>query len=149
MWLRELSRRNDKHQNERPVTHPPTSPLVSSTTPSPKCSQAMRMIPKLWCVKKYDETIEIISSCFVQYKVYREATMKEIECLNELRENNQKKRLDSLSTYCICDKPFSEVMLHCDLCNECYHRTLISVNLWCNRSSVSAKVIVCPTMALM
>ncbi|CAF4302490.1 unnamed protein product [Rotaria sp. Silwood2] len=33
------------------------------------------------------------------YKVYREATMKEIECLNEFRENNQKKRFDSSSTY--------------------------------------------------
>lgn len=56
------------------------------------------------------------------YKVYREATMKEIECLNELRENNQKKRFDSSSTYCICEKPYSDLMLQCDLCNEYYHR---------------------------
>jgi len=51
--------------------------------------------------------------------------MKEIECLNDLRENNQKKRLDSSSTYCICEKPYSELMLQCDLCNEYYHRMLI------------------------
>jgi hypothetical protein len=50
--------------------------------------------------------------------------MKEIECLNELRENNQKKRLDSSSTYCICEKPYSDLMLQCDLCNEYYHRML-------------------------
>ncbi|CAF0761691.1 unnamed protein product [Adineta ricciae] len=56
------------------------------------------------------------------YKVYRDATMKEIECLNELRENNQKKRLDSSSTYCVCEKPYSDTMLQCDLCNEYYHR---------------------------
>ncbi|CAF1364311.1 unnamed protein product [Adineta steineri] len=56
------------------------------------------------------------------YKVYKEATIKEIEYLNELRETNQKKRLDSLSTYCICEKPYSDVMLQCDLCNEYYHR---------------------------
>ncbi|CAF3754583.1 unnamed protein product [Rotaria sordida] len=56
------------------------------------------------------------------YKVYREATMKEIECLNELRENNQKKRFDLSLTYCICEKPYSELMLQCDLCNEYYHR---------------------------
>ncbi|CAF4176517.1 unnamed protein product, partial [Rotaria sp. Silwood2] len=42
------------------------------------------------------------------YKVYREATMKEIECLNEFRENNQKKRFDSSSTYCICEKAYSK-----------------------------------------
>jgi hypothetical protein len=51
--------------------------------------------------------------------------MKEIECLNELRENNQKKRLDSSSTYCICEKPYSDLMLQCDLCNEYYHRMFI------------------------
>ncbi|CAM4747121.1 unnamed protein product [Rotaria magnacalcarata] len=59
------------------------------------------------------------------YKVYREATMKEIECLNELRENNQKKRLDSSSIYCICEKPYSDLMLQCDLCNEYYHRNCL------------------------
>jgi [histone H3]-trimethyl-L-lysine4 demethylase len=53
--------------------------------------------------------------------------MKEIECLNELRENNQKKRLDSSSAYCICEKPYSDVMLQCDLCNEYYHRMLIEL----------------------
>ncbi len=51
--------------------------------------------------------------------------MKEIECLNELRENNHKKRLDSSSTYCICEKPYSDLMLQCDLCNEYYHRMLM------------------------
>lgn len=50
--------------------------------------------------------------------------MKEIECLNELRENNQKKRLDSSSTYCICEKLYSDSMVQCDLCNEYYHRML-------------------------
>jgi hypothetical protein len=59
--------------------------------------------------------------------------MKEIDCLNELRENNQKKRLDSSSTYCICEKPYSDLMVQCDLCNEYYHRMLISLNFFLNQ----------------
>ena len=56
------------------------------------------------------------------YKVYREASMKEIECLNELRDHNKKKPKDQSSTYCICEKPYSDSMVQCDLCNEYYHR---------------------------
>ena len=48
--------------------------------------------------------------------------MKEIECLNELRDNQQKKRLDPAANYCICEKPYSDLMYQCDLCNEYYHR---------------------------
>jgi len=67
--------------------------------------------------------------------------MKEIECLNELRENNQKKRLDSSSTFCICEKPYSDLMLQCDLCNEYYHRMLINFN-FLKKKNFFLKVIV-------
>lgn len=56
------------------------------------------------------------------YKVYREASMKEIECLNDLRDHNKNKPKDQSSTYCICEKPYSDSMVQCDLCNEYYHR---------------------------
>ncbi len=53
--------------------------------------------------------------------------MNEIQCLNESHENNQKQRSDSSSTNYICEKPYSDVMLQCDLCNEYYHRMLICI----------------------
>ncbi len=51
--------------------------------------------------------------------------MREIQCLNESHENNQKERSDSSSTNYICEKPYSDGMLQFDLCNEYYHRMLI------------------------
>jgi len=56
------------------------------------------------------------------YNVYRDASRKELECLYELREQNQRKRQDSSSTHCICEKPYSDLMYQCDLCHEYYHR---------------------------
>ncbi|CAF0929992.1 unnamed protein product, partial [Didymodactylos carnosus] len=60
------------------------------------------------------------------FQTYHDSTQKEIDAICVLREQNQSKRSDGSSTYCICEKQYQENMIKCDLCKDYYHRQCLS-----------------------
>lgn len=57
---------------------------------------------------------------------FKLAEKREMEAMKNLRERNMKKTLTEESSYCVCRKPKSGMMLQCELCKDWFHCKSIS-----------------------